>query len=104
MRAGMFALIRPVMTSTDGRCVASTRWMPIARAICASRAIDSSTSLPATIIRSASSSMRTTMKGSVLSSLPLSSMIGSPGFSACIARTLRLYCSMLRTPKAASVL
>ena len=37
--------------------------MPTARAICASRAIDSSTSLPATIIRSASSSTTTTMNG-----------------------------------------
>ena len=27
----------PVMTSTDGRCVAMTRWMPTARAICAIR-------------------------------------------------------------------
>ena len=52
------------MTSTDGRCVARIRWMPTARAICARRAIDSSTSLLATIIRSASSSMTTTMKGS----------------------------------------
>ena len=50
------------MTSTDGRCVARIRWMPTARAICARRAIDSSTSLLATIIRSASSSMTTTMK------------------------------------------
>ena len=64
MRAGRFALMSPVMTSTDGRCVARIRWMPTARAICASRQIDSSTSLLATIIRSASSSMTTTMKGS----------------------------------------
>ena len=28
MRDGMLALITPVMTSTDGRWVASTRWMP----------------------------------------------------------------------------
>ena len=38
MRAGRLALIRPVMTSTDGRCVARIRWMPTARAICARRA------------------------------------------------------------------
>ncbi len=100
MRAGRFALIRPVMTSTDGRCVARIRWMPTARAICASRAIDSSTSLLATIIRSASSSITTTMKGSVFISLPSSA--GWPSASA--ARMLRLYCSMLRTPTAASVL
>ena len=33
------ALISPVITSVLGRCVASTRWMPVARAICASRQI-----------------------------------------------------------------
>ncbi len=32
IRVGIFALIRPVITSTDGRCVASTRWIPAARA------------------------------------------------------------------------
>ena len=46
--------------------------MPTARAICARRQIDSSTSLPATIIRSASSSTTTTMKGS--------GRVGSPSF------------------------
>ena len=38
MRAGRLALMSPVMTSTDGRCVARIRWMPTARAICARRA------------------------------------------------------------------
>ena len=33
MRVGKFALITPVMTSTEGRCVAMIRWMPAARAI-----------------------------------------------------------------------
>ena len=28
IRDGMFALISPVMTLTDGRCVAIIRWMP----------------------------------------------------------------------------
>ena len=28
MRVGMLALMRPVITSTDGRCVARIRWMP----------------------------------------------------------------------------
>ena len=28
MREGRFALMTPVRTSTDGRCVATTRWMP----------------------------------------------------------------------------
>ncbi len=32
MRDGTLALINPVMTSTDGRCVATIRWMPVARA------------------------------------------------------------------------
>ena len=35
IRAGMFALINPVMTSTEGRWVATIRWMPAARAFCA---------------------------------------------------------------------
>jgi hypothetical protein len=71
--------MRPVMTSTDGRCVARIRWMPTARAICARRQIDSSTSLPATIIRSASSSMTTMMKGSGFGSSPF---FTASGFSA----------------------
>src|SRR5215475_9784051 len=37
MRVGKFALMVPVMTSTEGRCVASTTWMPAARAIWARR-------------------------------------------------------------------
>ena len=63
-RVGMLALIRPVMTSTLGRWVARMRCTPEARAFCARRAISSSIFLPTTIIRSASSSMTTTMKGS----------------------------------------
>jgi len=43
MRAGKFALMRPVMTST-GDAGARIRWMPAARAFCARRVIDSSTS------------------------------------------------------------
>ena len=64
MRVGMLALIRPVITSTLGRWVARIRWMPEARAFCASRAISSSIFLPTTIIRSASSSITTTTCGS----------------------------------------
>ena len=56
MRLGMLALITPVMTSTDGRWVAITRWMPTARAIWAMRTMESSTSRAATIMRSFSSS------------------------------------------------
>ena len=75
------------MTSTDGRCVARIRWMPTARAICASRQIDSSTSLPATIIRSASSSITTMMNGSVFAGSPF--LAGS--FWSIRIRMLRLY-------------
>ncbi len=57
MRAGKFALIKPVITSTEGRCVARIKWIPTARAICASLVIDSSTLLVSTIIRSANSSI-----------------------------------------------
>ncbi len=57
IREGTLALIMPVITSTRGDWVASTRWMPTARAFWASRMIESSTSAGATIIRSASSSM-----------------------------------------------
>ena len=64
MREGMLALMRPVMMSVDGRCVAMTRWMPTARASCAMRHISSSISPAATIIRSASSSITITMYGS----------------------------------------
>ena len=67
IRDGTFALIIPVMTSTDGRCVASTRWMPTARDFCASRMIASSTACGEIIIRSASSSITTSRYGSVSS-------------------------------------
>ena len=60
IRHGKFALIVPVSTSTEGRWVATIRWMPTARAIWARRAIDVSTSDEATIIRSASSSITMT--------------------------------------------
>ena len=61
MRVGRLALMRPVMTSVDGRCVASTRWMPAARASWAMRATEVSMSCAATIMRSAISSMMQTM-------------------------------------------
>ena len=64
MREGMLALMTPVITSTDGRWVASTRWIPTARAIWAMRHTDSSTSRAATIIRSLSSSTTIRMNGS----------------------------------------
>ena len=61
MRAGKFALMTPVSTSTEGRCVAMIMWMPTARASWARRAMQSSTSARASIMRSASSSMTQTM-------------------------------------------
>ena len=81
MREGRFALMTPVRTSTEGRCVATTRWMPTARAFCARRTMASSTSLGAVIMRSASSSMMITMSG-IGSSL-------SSGSSGCCARPAR---------------
>ena len=58
---GILALIKPVMTSTDGLCVATIKCIPAALAICASQQIASSTTFGATIIKSASSSMMTTI-------------------------------------------
>ena len=55
--AGKFALITPVITFTEGLCVATIKCIPIARANCASRAIGVSISFPAVIMRSANSSM-----------------------------------------------
>ena len=57
MRDGMLALMRPVITSMVGRCVASTMWMPTARAMAASRARVDSSSLPVVAMRSANSSI-----------------------------------------------
>ena len=62
-REGTFALISPVTTSTDGRWVASTRWIPAARASWVIRTTASSTSRGAIIIRSASSSTITSRYG-----------------------------------------
>ena len=64
IRLGMLAFIRPVITSAEGRWVAMIRCIPLARPIWATRQMDSSTSLAATSIRSASSSMTTTTWGS----------------------------------------
>ncbi len=61
MRLGTLALMTPVITSTDGRCVAITRCIPTARAIWAMRQIEASTSRAATIMRSFSSSTTITM-------------------------------------------
>ena len=63
IRLGKFALINPVMTFTLGRCVARIRWMPMARAFCASSASGVSISPCTVIMRSASSSITTTMYG-----------------------------------------
>ena len=63
MRDGMLVLIMPVTTSTDGRCVATTRWMPQLRPSWPRRMMESSTSDGATIMRSASSSTITIVYG-----------------------------------------
>ena len=63
MRVGKLALIRPVSTSTLGRWVATTRWMPVARASWARRHSVFSTSSAAVIIMSASLSITTTRYG-----------------------------------------
>src|SRR3979490_2025815 len=76
MRVGKLALMVPVMTSTEGRCVAMMTWMPAARAIWARRCTAASISLPATSIRSAISSMMTTMKGNGVRSISSSSKVG----------------------------
>ena len=60
---GTLALISPVTTSTLGRWVASTRWIPAARASWVIRTIASSTSRGAIIIRSESSSTITSRYG-----------------------------------------
>ena len=86
MREGMLAFITPVITFTEGRCVAITRCMPAARASCARRQMASSTSPGATIMRSASSSIMTTICGS--------------GFSP--SRRLWLKPFMSRTPRSAN--
>ncbi|MCY1453729.1 hypothetical protein D9M71_707410 [compost metagenome] len=101
----MLALIRPVITSTDGRWVARIKWIPAARAFCAIRAISSSTFLPTIIIMSANSSTTTTMVGSfcssgasswMLSRLYSGSLNGSPASWASL--TLALKPDRFRTP------
>ncbi len=64
MRVGRLALMTPVMTSTEGRCVAMIRWMPAARDFWLRRWISTSISLPTVTIRSASSSTISTICGS----------------------------------------
>ena len=81
MRLGILAFIRPVITSAEGRWVAMIRCMPAARPIWATRQMDSSTSLAATNIRSANSSMTTTTLGSVSrSSLARARRLNSSSF------------------------
>ena len=59
--AAMLALMSGVTMSTLGRWVASTRWMPAARAFCARRTISISTCFLLTRIKSANSSIKQTM-------------------------------------------
>ena len=64
--------------------MAITRWMPTARAIWAMRVIESSTSRAATIMRSFSSSMITTMNGSRSTFSEPGSGSSSPLFKAAL--------------------
>ena len=61
MRLGILALMRPVITSMLGLWVASTRWIPTARDMAASLARVDSSSFPVVAMRSANSSMITTI-------------------------------------------
>ena len=61
IRPGKLALMLPVIILVVGRWVAMIMCMPTARANCAMRAIGSSISLPAVMIRSPNSSMMTTI-------------------------------------------
>ena len=93
---GIFALISPVTTLTEGLCVAITICIPAALASCARRHIASSTSPGATIIRSASSSMIITICGSF--------SIGGSMPSLFFLTTTSLYPFILRTCIAANFL
>ena len=59
--AGKLAFIVPVIIFVVGLCVAIIKWIPIALASWASRAIGVSISLPAVIIKSANSSITKTI-------------------------------------------
>ena len=88
-RLSMLARMRPVTTSAEGRCVATMRWIPAARPSCAMRTMELSTSLPATIMRSASSSMTMTKYGMCLGGFSMSAYFPPS--------TLPLYVLMSRT-------
>ena len=62
-RAGIFAFNNPVTTFTEGRWVANTKWIPVARPNCANLTKFCSISNPPTIIKSANSSTINTKYG-----------------------------------------
>ena len=90
---GIFAFIIPVITFAEGLCVAITRCIPAARAICAIRHIYSSTSFAATSIRSASSSITTTIRyiGSRSGSFLAASLYASISFTPTSAKRRYLF-------------
>ena len=103
---GILAFITPVMTSTEGLCVAIIRCIPAALAICARRQILSSTSFGEAIIRSASSSIIITICG-IKSDSPFSAFIALKPFislTECSAKELYLasisLTAQLRAPAA----
>ena len=115
-REGTLDLIKPVMTSTLGLCVAIIKWIPAALAFCAKRTINDSTrfALPRSSCESAPSisaysSITTMIRGSVSSSgagssesfsLKKGSKIGLPAFLALIIFSLKP--SIFLTPNLAS--
>ena len=102
IRAGRLLLIRPVITSTVGFCVARIRWMPTARLFWARRMMCCSISLPAVIIMSAISSAIMTMNGIVVGIAAASSGPGGSIRLRISSRPSWLYCVRWRTPTLAS--
>src|SRR5699024_5403434 len=91
-REGTLVLIKPVTTSTDGRCVARTRWIPAARAFCVMRTMETSISFGVVVIKSANSSTTQTINGyGRISRCEPGGAVNSP------ERTLRLKSLMWRT-------
>ena len=95
----------PVMTSTLGRCVARMTCIPAARAFCARRATETSTSPLGGNRRSANSSTTITMNGSFSgrgaspSSLPFSAGMASVNPLKSFERTTLAF-GFLMTPRA----
>ena len=101
IRAVMLFFMTPVMTSTEGRCVAIIRCIPTARALAVSRLMELSTSRLATIIRSPSSSMTITIFGSGSTSLSFSAtaLYSSMWTTCCFCKYLVAPVHLVYRPK-----